>query len=85
MAGIALRARVETWVMAVTPMDEKLVKIAGARTPSGIPTSETEEKVVTKAPERGSGPGPRGGRKRKRVGIDQTRNKRSAPRAKLAR
>ena len=85
MAGIALRAGVETWVMAVTPMDEKLVKIAGARTPSGVPTPEAKEKVVSKAPERGAGPRPKGGRKRKRVGNDQTRSKRSAPRAKRAR
>jgi superfamily II DNA/RNA helicase len=85
MAGIALRAGVETWVMAVTPMDEKLVKIAGARTPSGVPTPEAKEKVVSKAPERGGGPRPKGGRKRKRVGNDQTRSKRSAPRAKRAK
>ena len=85
MAGIALRAGVETWVMAVTPMDEKLVKIAGARTPSGVPTPEAKEKVVSKAPERGAGPRPKGGRKRKRVGNDKTRSKRNAPRAKRAR
>jgi len=35
--GITLRAGVEPWVMAMSPMDEKLVKITGARRPSGIP------------------------------------------------
>jgi len=53
--------------------------------PSGVPTPEAKEKVVSKSPERGGGPRPKGGRKRKRVGNDQTRNKRSAPRSKRAR
>ena len=38
--GITLRAGVEPWVMAMSPMDEKLVKITGARRPSGIPLIE---------------------------------------------
>ncbi len=47
--GITLRAGVEPWVMAMTPMDEKLVKITGAREPSGIPL---EEELSAAAPQK---------------------------------
>lgn len=85
MAGIALRAGVETWVMAITPMDEKLVKIAGARQPSGVPNIELKEKSVSKPPRVNSGPRAKGGRKRKRIGNDQSRSNRGPSKGRKAR
>ncbi|MEN9923582.1 MAG: hypothetical protein RIS09_1096, partial [Actinomycetota bacterium] len=38
--GIAAKASITPIVMAVKPLDEELVKITGARKPSGIPTEE---------------------------------------------
>lgn len=45
IGGITTRAGVEPWVMGITPMDEKLVKITGAREPSGIPIIEPKVKA----------------------------------------
>lgn len=45
IGGITTRAGVEPWVMGITPMDEKLVKITGAREPSGIPIIEAKVKA----------------------------------------
>lgn len=64
IAGIALRAGIETWVMAIRPMDEKLVSITGAKQPSGIPIRE-EKTVTPKKPHRGSKP--KVARKRRRT------------------
>lgn len=47
VGGITLRAGVEPWVMGVSPMDEKMVRITGAREPSGTPLVEVKEKAET--------------------------------------
>jgi hypothetical protein len=48
MGGITMRAGVEAWVMAMTPMHQKLVSITGAKEPSGIPVSQVAiSKVAT--------------------------------------
>lgn len=61
IGGITIRAGVETWVMAVKPLDEKLVSITGARKPSGIPL--VEEKVRVEVSKTSSN---RGGQSRNR-------------------
>jgi superfamily II DNA/RNA helicase len=45
VGGITRRAGVEPWVMAIKPLDEKLISITGAKEPSGIPMKETKEKA----------------------------------------
>jgi hypothetical protein len=45
VGGITRRAGVEPWVMAIKPLDEKLVSITGAKEPSGIPVTEKREKA----------------------------------------
>ncbi|MDA0217808.1 MAG: DEAD/DEAH box helicase [Actinobacteria bacterium] len=55
IGGITLRAGVEPWVMGISPMDERLVKITGAKEPSGIPYIEKVEK--SEKVQRGSGRG----------------------------
>ena len=53
MGGITLRAGVEAWVMAMTPMHQKLVSITGAKEPTGIPIVEEALKVTAKPQRRG--------------------------------
>lgn len=69
IGGITARAGVEPWIMAIKPMDEKLVSITGARKPSGIPlVEEAQPKVVKKhhrAPKRQG--------QRKRTRFDKSR------------
>jgi superfamily II DNA/RNA helicase len=48
--GITLRAGVEPWFMAISPMDEKLVKITGARRPTGIPIVTEDAPANVKRP-----------------------------------
>ena len=45
VGGITRRAGVEPWVMAIKPLDEKLVSITGAKKPTGIPVQEVKEKA----------------------------------------
>ncbi|MFM8192986.1 MAG: DEAD/DEAH box helicase [Actinomycetota bacterium] len=45
VGGITRRAGVEPRVMAIKPLDEKLVSITGAKEPSGIPVTEKKEKA----------------------------------------
>jgi hypothetical protein len=45
IGGITTRAGVEPWVMAIKPLDEKLVSITGAKKPTGIPVKEVKEKA----------------------------------------
>ena len=45
VGGITRRAGVEPWVMAIKPLDEKLISITGAKEPTGIPTKEIKEKT----------------------------------------
>jgi superfamily II DNA/RNA helicase len=45
VGGITRRAGVEPWVMAIKPLDEKLISITGAKEPSEIPMKETKEKA----------------------------------------
>jgi superfamily II DNA/RNA helicase len=45
VGGITRRAGVEPWVMAIKPLDEKLISITGAKAPTGIPVTEVKEKV----------------------------------------
>ena len=45
VGGITRRAGVEPWVMAIKPLDEKLVSITGAKKPTGIPVKEVKEKA----------------------------------------
>lgn len=68
--GITLRAGVEPWIMAVSPMDEKLVKITGAKRPSGIPIHMDEEPVIAKRP-----------RVEKRNGAKRPKNRSNTERA----
>ena len=64
IGGITTRAGVEPWVMAIKPLDEKLVNITGARKPSGI--AIVEDKPVAEKPSAYRGPKPKGGKKRKK-------------------
>ncbi|MEY2722406.1 MAG: hypothetical protein RIS57_313, partial [Actinomycetota bacterium] len=50
MNGITLRAGVEAWVMAITPMHQKLTSITGAKEPSGVPLVERSPVTQEKAP-----------------------------------
>ena len=45
IGGITTRAGVEPWVMAIKPLDEKLISITGAKKPTGIPVKEVKEKA----------------------------------------
>jgi superfamily II DNA/RNA helicase len=69
IGGITTRAGVEPWVMAIRPLDEKLVSITGARKPSGI--AIVEEKVETPTQKQFRGPARSGGKKRKKFGNDE--------------
>lgn len=76
IGGITMRAGVEPWVMAVKPLDEKMVSITGARKPSGIPLPE--EKTVVEAPKKNRAPrksGKPGGQQRKRYGNSRGRTR----------
>ena len=55
--GITRRAGVETWVMAVSPMDEKLVKITGAKKPTGLSLLDESKTKTEAAPSRRRGSG----------------------------
>ena len=55
MGGITLRAGVEAWVMAMTPMHQKLISITGAKEPSGIPVVEEVKTVSAKPSKRYAG------------------------------
>ena len=83
IGGITTRAGVEPWVMAVKPLDEKLVSITGAKQPSGIPLVEEKSPEVSQKPYRG--PRNQGGRKRKKYGNDERRTNSAAPRRKRSR
>ena len=48
IGGITTRAGVEPWVMAIKPLDEKLISITGAKEPSGIPLTEEKETALLK-------------------------------------
>jgi superfamily II DNA/RNA helicase len=65
MGGITMRAGVEAWVMAMTPMHQKLVSITGAKEPSGIPVVEKAKTVVAKSPKRYAGKRPNRSRNRR--------------------
>ena len=65
MGGITMRAGVEAWVMAMTPMHQKLVSITGAKEPSGIPVVEKANTVVAKSPKRYAGKRPNRSRNRR--------------------
>ncbi len=73
IGGITTRAGVEPWVMAIKPMDEKLVSITGAKQPSGIPLVAEKAPTQTQKPYRGARK--QGGSKRKRYGKDGRRFK----------
>jgi hypothetical protein len=60
-----MRAGVEAWVMAMTPMHQKLVSITGAKEPSGIPVVEKAKTVVAKSPKRYAGKRPNRSRNRR--------------------
>lgn len=83
IGGITTRAGVEPWVMAVKPLDEKLVSITGAKQPTGVPLVEEKAPVQTQKPYRG--PRNRGGGKRKKYGNEERRNNGAAPRRKRSR
>ena len=83
IGGITTRAGVEPWVMAVKPLDEKLVSITGAKQPTGVPLVEEKAPVQTQKPYRG--PRNRGGGKRKKYGNEERRNSGAAPRRKRSR
>ncbi len=65
MGGITHRAGVEAWVMAMTPMHQKLVSITGAKEPTGIPLIEEVKPVAAKSPKRYSGKRPNRNRSRR--------------------
>ena len=83
IGGITTRAGVEPWVMAVKPLDEKLVSITGAKQPTGVPLVEEKAPAQTQKPYRG--PRNRGGGKRKKYGNEERRNNGAAPRRKRSR
>ena len=83
IGGITTRAGVEPWVMAVKPLDEKLVSITGARKPTGIPL--VEEKAAEPAAKPYRRPRNQGGGKRKKYGNDERRSKDSGSRRKRSR
>lgn len=66
IGGITTRAGVEPWVMAIKPLDEKLVSITGARKPSGIPIPEEKEVPVAKKHHRGAPERSRSGSRRQK-------------------
>jgi superfamily II DNA/RNA helicase len=65
--GIMLRAGIENWVMAVKPMDEKLVQITGARKPTGIPTRVERAEPASRPSARPS--------QKRRTGNGENRNR----------
>jgi superfamily II DNA/RNA helicase len=83
ISGITRRAGVQPWVMAIKPLDEKLVSITGAKKPSGISlVKEVATKTVEK-PYRGART--QSTRGRKRFGSDERRTSGAAPRRKRSR
>lgn len=86
IGGITTRAGVEPWVMAVKPLDEKLVSITGAKQPSGIPL--VEEKAAPEQKKhygRARNQGRNNGGKRKKYGNEERNFKKSAPSRKRSR
>jgi superfamily II DNA/RNA helicase len=86
IGGITTRAGVEPWVMAVKPLDEKLVSITGAKQPSGIPL--VEEKAAPEQKKHYGRPhnqGRNNGGKRKKYGNEDRSFKKSAPSRKRSR
>ena len=86
IGGITTRAGVEPWVMAVKPLDEKLVSITGAKQPSGIPL--VEEKAAPEQKKHYGRPrnqGRNNGGKRKKYGNEERSFKKSAPSRKRSR
>jgi superfamily II DNA/RNA helicase len=83
IGGITTRAGVEPWVMAIKPLDEKLVSITGAKEPSGIPL--VEEKVAAPAQKQYRGPARQGGKKRRKFGNDERSFKGASSRRKRTR
>lgn len=81
--GITLRAGVEPWFMAISPMDEKLVNITGARRPTGIPIVTEEAPAHVKRP---SGARRKGGQRRKnRSNTERATYGERAPRRRRSR
>jgi superfamily II DNA/RNA helicase len=81
--GITLRAGVEPWFMAISPMDEKLVKITGARRPTGIPIVTEDAPANVKRP---SGARRKGGQRRKnRSNTERATYGERAPRRRRSR
>ena len=76
--GITRRAGVETWVMAVSPMDEKLVKITGAKKPTGLSLLDESKTKTEAAPSRRRGSGNRPARRSRpeRSGYSRERSPR---------
>jgi superfamily II DNA/RNA helicase len=74
IGGITTRAGVEPWVMAMKPLDEKLVTITGAKEPSGVPLVEKVQ-VPTKNPYHKKRN--QGRNKRRRNGYEDARFKKS--------
>ncbi len=83
IGGITTRAGVEPWVMAIKPLDEKLVSITGAKEPSGVPL--VEEKVAAPAQKQYRGPARQGGKKRRKFGNDERSFKGASSRRKRTR
>ena len=83
IGGITTRAGVEPWVMAIKPLDEKLISITGAKEPSGIPL--TEEKETAPAQKKYRGPAKQGGKKRRKFGNDERSFKGAPSRRKRVR
>ena len=83
VGGITRRAGVEPWVMAIKPLDEKLMSITGARKPIGRPMVEKEPAAVEKAAYQG--PKRKGGKKRKKYGNDERKFQGAGSRRKRSR